>query len=104
MNMVKISNYQLFALIVLFQVGTTIIFGLASSAGRDAWIAVIISAIFGMAEIVLISLVDASASWTHAHGLVHSPFREMDWHAYCGGRSLCCFYTAQGGHCVIWVK
>ena len=53
MNMVKISNYQLFALIVLFQVGTTIIFGLASSAGRDAWIAVIISAIFGMAEIYL---------------------------------------------------
>lgn len=53
MNMVKISNYQLFSLIVLFQVGTTIIFGFASSAGRDAWIAVLVSMIIGMAEIIL---------------------------------------------------
>lgn len=53
MNIVKISNYQLFALIVLFQVGTTIIFGFASSAGRDAWISVLVSLIIGIAEIYL---------------------------------------------------
>lgn len=51
--MERISNYQLFVMTVLFQIGTTIIFGFASTAGRDAWIAVLISTAMG----VLINLV-----------------------------------------------
>ncbi|OIJ11790.1 hypothetical protein BKP37_15235 [Anaerobacillus alkalilacustris] len=41
--MEKIANYQLFSLMYLYQVGTTIIFGFTGEAGRDAWITVLIS-------------------------------------------------------------
>ena len=34
--MIMISPYQLFSLMVLYQFGTTVIFGFASGAGRDA--------------------------------------------------------------------
>lgn len=46
--MQRISNYQLFSLMMLFQIGTTIIFGFGSGAGRDAWISVLLSAAVGM--------------------------------------------------------
>lgn len=45
--MERISNYQLLTITMLFQIGTTIIFGFSSSAGRDAWIAVLLSAFLG---------------------------------------------------------
>ncbi|MGW9103880.1 GerAB/ArcD/ProY family transporter, partial [Priestia megaterium] len=45
--MERISNYQLFTLTFLFQTGTTIIFGFGASAGRDAWIVVLLSSVFG---------------------------------------------------------
>ena len=51
--MEKISNYQLFTLTVLFQIGTTIIFGFASSSGRGAWISVIVSTGIGLLIILL---------------------------------------------------
>lgn len=44
----KITNYQLFTLVVLYEIGTTIIFGFAASAGRAAWISVLISASIGI--------------------------------------------------------
>lgn len=37
-TMKKVSNYQLFAVTFIFQLGTTIIYGFGGSAGRDAWI------------------------------------------------------------------
>lgn len=46
--MIRVSGYQLFAATVLFQLGTTIIFGFAAEAGRDAWIGVLLSAGLGM--------------------------------------------------------
>lgn len=51
--MERISNYQLFAITVLFQIGTTIIFGFSSSAGRDAWISVLLSTFLGAMAILL---------------------------------------------------
>lgn len=45
--MEKISNYQLFGLTFLYQLGTTIIFGFGASAGRDAWIAILLSTLLG---------------------------------------------------------
>ncbi|MGM0904885.1 MAG: GerAB/ArcD/ProY family transporter [Bacillota bacterium] len=45
--MEKISNYQLFVITFLYQLGTTIIFGFGSSAGRDAWIALLVSSLLG---------------------------------------------------------
>ncbi|MGG6309409.1 GerAB/ArcD/ProY family transporter [Paenibacillus macerans] len=41
--MVKISFYQLFAITTMFQLGTTLIFAFGGSAGRDAWIAALMS-------------------------------------------------------------
>ena len=46
--MERISLYQLFALTVFFQIGTTIIFGFGASAGKDAWIVTIISTVLGL--------------------------------------------------------
>ncbi|KGE17752.1 GerAB/ArcD/ProY family transporter [Paenibacillus wynnii] len=45
--MEKITNYQLFSLMVLFQIGTSSIFGFAASAGKDAWISIALSTILG---------------------------------------------------------
>ncbi|RXZ81683.1 spore gernimation protein [Paenibacillaceae bacterium] len=46
--MIKVSGYQLFSATVLFQLGTTVIFGFASEAGRDAWIGILLSAFLGL--------------------------------------------------------
>lgn len=46
--MKKVSNYQLFAVTFIFQLGTTIIFGFGGSAGRDAWIGELISCGLGV--------------------------------------------------------
>jgi spore germination protein KB len=46
-----LSGYQLFSIIVLFQLGTTVIFGFAAGSGRDAWLAGIASAALGSALI-----------------------------------------------------
>lgn len=48
-----ISKYEMFALLVLYQLGTTLIFGFASGAGRDAWLASGLSAMFGMCLVLL---------------------------------------------------
>lgn len=45
--MERLSLNQLFALTVFFQIGTTIIFGFGAIAGKDAWIATILSFIIG---------------------------------------------------------
>lgn len=46
--MERISSYQLFSMTILFQIGTTIIFGFSAAAGRDAWIAVLLATVIGM--------------------------------------------------------
>lgn len=46
--MSKVTNYQLFTLVVLYEIGSTIIFGFVGSAGRAAWISVLISAFIGI--------------------------------------------------------
>lgn len=51
--MERISNLQLFTLTMLFQIGTTIIFGFASTAGRDAWLSVLLSTVAGAGLIYL---------------------------------------------------
>ncbi|HEX2927760.1 MAG TPA: GerAB/ArcD/ProY family transporter, partial [Ruminiclostridium sp.] len=51
--MPRISGYQLFVLTLSFQIGTTIIFGFASSAGRDCWIASLLSAGAGVLLILM---------------------------------------------------
>jgi len=51
--MERLSNYQLFTITVLFQTGTTVIFGFSSAAGRDAWISVLLSALLGSMAILL---------------------------------------------------
>lgn len=51
--MERISVYQLFVLTSLFQIGTTIIFGFSSAAGRDAWLAAGISTLLGVMTIGL---------------------------------------------------
>lgn len=49
----NISRHQLLAISVIYQVGTTIIFGFAAGAGRDSWLAVLISTIFGTGVVLI---------------------------------------------------
>ncbi|MEK8127146.1 endospore germination permease [Paenibacillus filicis] len=44
-----ISRHQLLAISIIYQIGTTIIFGFAAGAGRDSWLAVLISMLLGTA-------------------------------------------------------
>ncbi|RJE90416.1 spore gernimation protein [Paenibacillus sp. 1011MAR3C5] len=48
-----ISRHQLLAISIIYQIGTTIIFGFASGAGRDSWLAVLISTLLGTAIILV---------------------------------------------------
>lgn len=54
--MERISNYQLYVLTVLYQIGTTIVFGFGAVAGRDAWISVLISSSVGLIIMLLYTL------------------------------------------------
>ncbi|SFD65008.1 spore germination protein KB [Paenibacillus catalpae] len=49
----KISSYQLFAITFIYQMGTSIIFGFGGSAGRDAWIAELVSLCLGLLVIMI---------------------------------------------------
>lgn len=49
----KISNYQLFAITFIFQLGTTIIFGFGGSAGKDAWIGELVSCLLGVFVVLI---------------------------------------------------
>lgn len=51
--MERISITQLFMLSLLFQIGSSVIFGFASGAGRDAWLATLISTGIGASLIFL---------------------------------------------------
>jgi spore germination protein KB len=52
-SMEKLSNYQLIALTVMTQLGTTVLFAFNASAGRDAWISILISLAIGLLLIVI---------------------------------------------------
>lgn len=51
--MERFTNYQLFTMTFLYQLGTTIIFGFGAAAGRDAWIATLCSSFLGTAVIMM---------------------------------------------------
>ncbi|MFL6558212.1 MAG: GerAB/ArcD/ProY family transporter, partial [Bacillus sp. (in: firmicutes)] len=48
MEKAKISGSQLFVLVILFEMGSAILFGLGAEAKQDAWIAVLLGLIFGL--------------------------------------------------------
>jgi len=45
--METITRHQLLAISIIYQIGTTIIFGFAAGAGKDSWLAVLISTLLG---------------------------------------------------------
>lgn len=54
--MEKISPYQLGVMIIMFEIGSSPLFLLASEAKRDAWISVLIAMVCGMLLLVFITL------------------------------------------------
>jgi len=50
---VKISLYEIFCGMMLFQQGTTVIFGFSSGAGRDAWLAAACATLLGTCLVLL---------------------------------------------------
>ena len=63
----NISSYHLFALMVMFQFGTTVIFGFGIDSGRDAWFTALISSLLGG---ILIAGYVAIAKLNHFASLV----------------------------------
>ncbi|MFF2015209.1 endospore germination permease [Paenibacillus sp. NPDC058177] len=51
--METISRHQLLTISIIYQIGTTIIFGFAAGAGRDSWLAVLISTILGTGVVLI---------------------------------------------------
>lgn len=49
--MERLSKYQLFVITNFFQIGTTVILGFGSSAGKDAWLVSLLSTLLGLAMI-----------------------------------------------------
>ncbi|MCK2005632.1 spore germination protein [[Brevibacterium] frigoritolerans] len=49
----KISSYQLFTLIVIFVIGTTVIFPLASDAKQAAWISILLGMFLGLPLLII---------------------------------------------------
>ncbi|MFD1953033.1 endospore germination permease [Paenibacillus thailandensis] len=49
----KMTNFQLFSITFIYQLGTTIIFGFGGQAGRDAWIGQLLSICLGLLVILM---------------------------------------------------
>ncbi|MBP0725096.1 GerAB/ArcD/ProY family transporter [Bacillus sp. RG28] len=47
MNRIAINGFQFFSLIILYELGSSVLIGIASSAKKDAWIATAIATLFG---------------------------------------------------------
>ena len=45
--MIRITSWQLYCLMMLFEIGSTTVFGLGIDAKQDAWLAVLIAMLFG---------------------------------------------------------
>ncbi len=43
----NISKWQMFCLMILFEIGSTTVFGLGLDAKQDAWISIILAMLFG---------------------------------------------------------
>ncbi|MED1471752.1 GerAB/ArcD/ProY family transporter, partial [Bacillus salipaludis] len=48
MDKIKISASQLFVLVFLFEMGSSILFGLGANAKQDAWIAILLGLAGGL--------------------------------------------------------
>lgn len=51
--MITISKYQLFCLIILFEIGSTTLFALGIDAKQDAWIVIIFSSLIGIILVLI---------------------------------------------------
>ncbi|WNF38694.1 endospore germination permease [Bacillaceae bacterium IKA-2] len=53
----KISLFQLFVLIIIFQIGSAVVVGVAKEAKQDAWIAILIASVIGALIIYIYSFI-----------------------------------------------
>ncbi len=61
-----ISRHQLLAISIIYQIGTTIIFGFAAGAGKDSWLAVLISTILGTTVVsIYVSITELNPGLTY---------------------------------------
>lgn len=70
----KISLWQLFVTIVLFNVGSAVVIGVGLDAGRDAWIAVLIATLIGMVLIRIYVFMLAGGNGENLFGIFEQLF------------------------------
>ncbi len=78
MEKAKISPGQLLTLIVLFDMGTAILRVLAMSAGKDAWLAILLGTAGGLAIFWVYASLIPFVPGASAHRLHKSDFGKMD--------------------------
>ncbi|MDQ0196587.1 GerAB/ArcD/ProY family transporter [Paenibacillus wynnii] len=69
-----LSSWQLYGLMLLFQLGTNVVFGIASPAKQDAWITAGISLILGMVLLWMYSMLYGTHANTNWSGLLSFAF------------------------------
>jgi spore germination protein (amino acid permease) len=82
-----LSSWQLYSLLLLFLLGTSVVFGIASSAKQDAWITAFISTFLGAALLWLYSKLYASHADLNWSGLLMKSFGQLI------GSVLCLIYV-----------
>ncbi|PKM94695.1 MAG: spore gernimation protein [Firmicutes bacterium HGW-Firmicutes-1] len=55
MTTVNINKWQLYCLMMLFEIGSTTVFGLGIDAKQDAWIAILVAMLFGFVLVLIYS-------------------------------------------------
>lgn len=53
MTKIRISKWQLYCLMMLFEIGSTTVFGLGIDAKQDAWLAILLAMLFGFVLILI---------------------------------------------------
>ncbi|WP_085524612.1 GerAB/ArcD/ProY family transporter [Tuberibacillus sp. Marseille-P3662] len=48
MKQTKLSARQLFVVMISFEIGTTVVFGVGTKAGQDAWLAILVAMVYGL--------------------------------------------------------
>lgn len=88
---VQISKYQLFVMIVLFEIGSTPLFALGSSAKQDSWLAMLAAAVAGFFLLLLFIAIQRRAPDQDLMGLLKLCFGK--WIGTCIGVSFAIYFA-----------
>lgn len=88
---VQISKYQLFVMVILFEIGSTPLFALGSSAKQDSWLAMLAAAAAGFFLLLLFLAIQRKAPDQDLMGLLKLSFGK--WIGTCVGVTFAIYFA-----------